>query len=395
MVDIGLRKKFDAQFALVGKAFKEAGPEGDMSLVTCLSGNEEQKVRQLERMTQELVTWDQELQKQAGGYGRRESMQSFEHSGKREDQVEEGPFENLGAFVKAVIERPNELKDMGITTGEDGGFMVPTSVLTQVLSVAPSASVMRPGATVIPPGDYPDAKVEIPALRQGASGILGGISFTPVDEGTAGKSNDPKLDMVALEPQRFSGYITVGNSLLRNATAMSAFIENTFRNSKAALEDYWFLQGTGGPYPLGILNSPAALKVARTTAGSITFADIGEMIAKQLSDNGVWLCSRSAIKKMIAMADTFGNALWIAGVPEQGDPQPARRVSDLLHLETAGSRHRGRLDFRGSVSLPYPRRFGALRSKLGTRQVQGIADHHQTGRESRRRTLGQGKNHHG
>jgi HK97 family phage major capsid protein len=174
-------------------------------------------------------------------------------------------------------------------------------------------AIVRPRATVLPPGEYPDAKMEIPALRQGASGLYGGVSFSAVNEGAAGTSNDPKLDLVSLEPQRISGYVTVGNSLLRNATAMSAFIETLFRNAKAGYEDYQFIQGAGGALPLGMLNSPAKVQVARTTALSVVFADIANMMAKQYGSNPIWIASKSTLPKIIGMADAVGNSIYIVG----------------------------------------------------------------------------------
>ena len=97
---------------------------------------------------------------------------------------------------------------------------------------------------------------------------------------------------------------------------------------------------------------------------------------------------------MIAMADAFGNALSIAGDLSKGIPDrlagfpiyftwrlPALGTEgDLIFVDRQPT-------FSATVRGPS---FEARNTSS-----QGIADHRRTGRESRRRTLGQGKNHHG
>jgi HK97 family phage major capsid protein len=317
------RKRFDAKKAKLDLVFKQLGTERDWNKVTCLEGDDEIKSQQVILMGEELKKEDVELQKlvmlediQKDNLKRYEFHIPADVGVPMPDpgQQQKGQFKNIGEFCQRVVMNPESLKAMGINSGEDGGFAVPDEFRTTILNVPPYDAIVRPRATVLPPGDNPDSKLEIPALRQGASGILAGFSFTAVSEGTAGTAISPKLDLVTLEPQRMSGYVVVANSLLRNATAMSAFIESEFRRSKASLEDYWFIQGNGGgTYPLGFLNSPAALSVTRATASTIAFADVANMLAKSIAINtGIWICSQSALPQIIQLKDSVGNAIFIS-----------------------------------------------------------------------------------
>jgi HK97 family phage major capsid protein len=315
------RKQFDAKKAKLDLIFKQLGSERDWTKVTMLEGDDELKSQQVILMGEELKKEDVEIQKlvmlddiQRENLKRHEVHLPYDAGVKMPDGKPAGAFKNIGEFMQMVSTNPNELKAMGINSGEDGGFAVPDEFRTSILNVPPYEAIVRPRATVLPPGDNPDSKLEIPALRQGATGILAGFSFTAVAEGTAGTAISPKLDLVTLEPQRMSGYVVVANSLLRNATAMSAFIESEFRRSKAALEDYWFIQGNGGgTYPLGFLNSPAALSVTRGTASTIAFADVANMLAKSIAINtGIWICSQSALPQIIQLKDSVGNAIFIS-----------------------------------------------------------------------------------
>jgi HK97 family phage major capsid protein len=321
------RKKFEALQETLRTAFKQAGPERDLTKITVLRGDEDFKAQELLRLSEELAISDAEckvLARETVPKGNAD-MNSFSYP---DDSARAAAlkaangagFRNLGDFIMAVRDRPGDLKAMGIDSGEGGGFAVPDAFSQRILTVSPMDAIIRPRAQVFPPGQFPDAKLEIPALRQGLSGIAGGINFAAANEGTAGAADDPKLDLITLEPQRISGYVTVGNSLLRNDTAMSGYIETLFRNSKAAWEDNQFIQGSGGAYPLGLLNAPGALAVIRNTAASIVFTDIGNMIAKQISNNPIWICTKSAIQKIIGMADALGNSIWIAGDLSKGLP---------------------------------------------------------------------------
>jgi HK97 family phage major capsid protein len=323
MTLIEKRKEWEAKRERLAMIFKQAGPDREMDKVTLLDGDADTKVQQISRMSKELEDLDTEVKRAALVEAEerkneaRFKVEMPEEKDKKETRDVRDPYtgdiKNFGHFVQMVIKEPSKLKAMGIDSGEAGGFAVPDQFATRILTVPPMDAIVRPRATVLPPGEYPDAKMEIPALRQGASGLYGGVSFSAVNEGAAGTSNDPKLDLVSLEPQRISGYVTVGNSLLRNATAMSAFIETLFRNAKAGYEDYQFIQGAGGALPLGMLNSPAKVQVARTTALSVVFADIANMMAKQYGSNPIWIASKSTLPKIIGMADAVGNSIYIVG----------------------------------------------------------------------------------
>jgi HK97 family phage major capsid protein len=316
------RKEFEAKRERLAMVFKQAGPDREMDKVTLLEGDIDTKVAQITRMSTELKELDAEVKRAAFiETEERENEKRFKvdmpddnpemkkHRDVRDPYT--GDIKNFGHLVQMVINEPGKLKAMGLDTGEGGGFAIPDTFANRIMAVPPLGSIVRPRAQVLPPGEFPDAKMEIPALRQGASGLYGGVTFSAANEGTAGTSDDPKLDLVTLEPQRISGYVTIGNSLLRNATAMSAFIENLFRNAKAGYEDYQFIQGVGGALPLGFLNSPAKVNVLRTTAGSVVFADIANMLAKQYGEGPVWIASKSALPKLIGMADAMGNSIYI------------------------------------------------------------------------------------
>jgi HK97 family phage major capsid protein len=314
------RKQYDLKKERLSMAFKQMGQERDYDKVTVFDGDRETKISQIVSMSEELKKEESELKTLAAidvieqqNRDRYAFHMPADASIKMPDSKPGHDFKgSFGEFVLKVSQNDPELKAMGIISGEAGGFMVPSNLWNDILKIPPMQSIVRPRARVIPPGDMPDAEIDIPALRQGPLGLFGGVTFTAANEGTAGTSNDPKLDLITLVPQRLSGYITVGNSLLRNVQSSSAFIESVFRDAKAGYEDYQFIQGAGGAYPLGMLNAAAAIAVSRGTASTIVWNDVLNMMIKFLSPGGVWIASQTALGQIMQLKDSVGNALFVS-----------------------------------------------------------------------------------
>lgn len=356
------RKQFDMKKERLNMVFKQMGPERDYDKITALDGDRETKISQIVSMSEELKKEEGELKTLA-------AIESIEAENKQRYQFHmpadlgvkmpdakpghdfKGSF---GEFVLKVSQGDPELKAMGIISGESGGFLVPSNLMNDLLKVPPMASIVRPRARVIPPGDMPDAEIDIPALRQGPLGLFGGVTFTAVNEGTAGTSNDPKLDLITLAPQRLSGYVTVGNSLLRNVTSSSAFIEGLFRDAKAGYEDYQFIQGAGAGYPLGMLTSPATIGVSRGTASTIVYADCLNMMIKFLSlgTGGVWIASQTALGQIMQLKDSVGNALFVSSANAGATQAPSQT---LLGMPIYFTFNQPVLGTKGDLMLVDPR----------------------------------------
>jgi HK97 family phage major capsid protein len=181
----------------------------------------------------------------------------------------------------------------------------------------PEDAIFRPRALIVSGRDAPDGKVSLPALRWGAGGVYGNITFVQAAyEGTPGQSDDPKYDGIMMEPQRTSAFFTIGNSLLRNVPAMNTIIERIFRNAKSAWEENLFLQGPGLTGPLGALNAPCAIRVPRQTANAIHYADVVAMFIESYG-SPVWVANMSALPQIVTLSDDTGKSIFNAEGPVQ------------------------------------------------------------------------------
>ncbi len=244
-------------------------------------------------------------------------------------------FENTGEFLAAVRFNPNDQRlnfvegvgaqtdenglqaEMRMDNNQSGGFMVPTQLRSNIMSVAPQDALVRPRASVIPAGSPPDAAITMPALDQSGANpgnMFGGMTFNWIEEGGEKPETDADLRSVTLTPHEIAGFVTVTDKLLRNWQASAAFIEGLMRGGVSAAEDYAFLRGTGVTQPLGALNAPATKFVNRANALSVNYDDLIKMVAVLLMRGGtpVWSMPQSALPKIATLQDPEGHYIWKA-----------------------------------------------------------------------------------
>jgi len=242
----------------------------------------------------------------------------------------ENRFENIGEFFATVATNRNDerllpfkenrtAQQMG--TGSLGGFAIPEQFLNEIKSVTPQGSIIRPRATVIKAGSPPDAKINIPALDQGASkNMYGGIEVIHGGETFSITETNAALRQVTLEPKSLKGFIPVSNELINNWSAATSFLQAQMRLAINGAEDYDFYRGTGVNSATGILNSACRVNYTRATANTIVYNDIVGMLARaKMGGVLAWIASQTTIPQLATMADAGSNNIWIqssvAGIP--------------------------------------------------------------------------------
>ncbi|MBA7477127.1 hypothetical protein ES707_12525 [subsurface metagenome] len=214
-----------------------------------------------------------------------------------------------------------ERRGFSMEIGEEGGFLVPDLLAERILRVGPESSVVRPRCTKIPPDSlHPDAKTGIPTVDS-EEGVLGGLQVSWLAEGAEKPEIEkPKLVMVELEPMEVAAHCTVSDKLLRNASAVSIFLESVFRSALYAEEDYQCIQGDGVGKPLGFLNSAAKILVPRDTATTFKFADVAQMMTVfyySSWSSAVWLINHSVMAQLIEMVDAGSHRVFIGSDPSK------------------------------------------------------------------------------
>lgn len=244
--------------------------------------------------------------------------------GNQKPAVEKSEFRNFGEFIQAIrfnredrrlqfkeFEGP-EKRDLNMTNGVQGGFLVPAQFATQLLAIQPGDAIIRPRATVIPAGNPPDAPITFPALDQsGARGVYSGVTVAWLAEGGAKPETEPRFRDITIAPHEVAGHVVVTDKLLRNTEAASVLVSNLLRGAIFAAEDDAFLGGGGVGMPLGILGHPATIPIVRAGAGAVAYADVTGMYARaKFGGPLAWIASPTILPQLMAMADVGNNHVW-------------------------------------------------------------------------------------
>lgn len=270
------------------------------------------------------------------------------------EEGHERKFGNFGEMIREVAAmhghgQTTEKRDLLISSGGSGGFMIPPQFSQNILAVDPSRAIVRSRAVVIPAGDMPDAEFQIPYFDQDDE--HGGVSYTKRKEGGTMGESDVDIGLLKLKPQEQSTFVDVSKKTMENAPALASFIETRFRMGKLAKEDYLFINGSGVDQPLGLLKSNCRIAVPRNTTANIKFVDIATMMASQLDmAKGFWLCTQRAIPQLVALTDSAGNSIYIAGDVSKGIPASLLGFPIVWSTRTPAVGEEGDISF---VNLDY------------------------------------------
>jgi len=131
---------------------------------------------------------------------------------------------------------------------------------------------------------------------------------------------DLKLRAITLEAKKLNTYISISREAYRSASMLASQLsEQLAKNIRLSLE-YALWNGTGTGQPLGILQSPCRIELARTTAGSIVMDDVVEMytrLASQYLKNAAWFISQPAMADIFGLEDGSGRSIFVTNASEK------------------------------------------------------------------------------
>jgi len=212
----------------------------------------------------------------------------------------------------------------------DGGFLIPEVLRSDIMQVALESAVVRPRAQVIP---MDSLRVPIPMLdsTSNVSSVFGGVVCFWTEEAAQLVESQASFGRVVLDAKKLTGYAEVPNELLADAPAFSAFFDTIFPRAVAWFEDIAFMTGTGVGEPMGFINCPASVNVAKESGqanATIVWENIVKMYARMLPTalgNAVWVASIDTFPELATMAlsvGTGGGPVWMGNYTSPGANTP-------------------------------------------------------------------------
>ncbi len=250
---------------------------------------------------------------------------------------QEKPFKNLGDFMFAVreatvrditVERANRLDGIkafnmkatgaGETVGSDGGFLVQSDQSQALWERAWQTGQLFPKCAQQNIGPQFNG-VKIPAVDETsrANGSRwGGIRAYWAAEGGTTTATKPKFNLIELSLKKLFAVIYASDELNADAAAFESFLMRTLPLEIGFNLDTAIIEGTGAGTPLGVLNAPATVSVAKETqaAKTIVFENIVNMWSRLWSgarNDVLWLINQDVEPQLFGMTKAVGTG----GVP--------------------------------------------------------------------------------
>jgi HK97 family phage major capsid protein len=224
------------------------------------------------------------------------------------------PDKESNFFAAAISGKyhPGLIKNsLNETTPSDGGFLVPVEHAANIHAVSLENEIVMPRCYVQP---MQSNEITIPGMTIGSHGshLFGGFTATYTPEAGEIDENDPKVRAMKLVAKKLTGLIRFSSELQMDTPGGMGQIETICGKGLGWYRDKAFLKGTGAGEPLGILNSPALISVAKESAQSndtILYENLTKMMAAMYAGsfgNSVWLCHQSTIPQLLQLSMAVG-----------------------------------------------------------------------------------------
>lgn len=206
---------------------------------------------------------------------------------------------------------------LGSDIGSDGGFLMPESMRSDILTLSLESGVVRPYATVIP---MTTKTLLMPSVdvTSNQTSLFGGFVAYWTAEGQALTKSAPKFGQTELSAKKLTIYTEVPNELPQDAGALVAFLAQGMPKAVAYTEDDGFTNGTGVGEPEGWLNCDAMVVADHTndptTATNISWVDIISMYSRMLPSSirsARWIASIDSLPQIALAANAAGYPMWL------------------------------------------------------------------------------------
>jgi HK97 family phage major capsid protein len=237
-----------------------------------------------------------------------------------------------------------------LVEGEDqyGGYLIPPEFRQDLMLAVNQMNEIMPRCTQVP---MRSTMVKIPFVNgfdESGGLVYGGIQWKWLDELATKTETRPKFGRISLELKKMAGLAYASDEILEDSPmSMENILRNGFRDGLNFNLNKAFIRGTGAGQPLGILNAPCKVAVAKETgqvAATIVFENIVKMYARMFDvSNAVWLANQNCLPQLAAMSlsvGTGGVPVWLPANSVSGAPYDTLMGKPLIwskHCSTLGT----------------------------------------------------------
>jgi HK97 family phage major capsid protein len=224
-------------------------------------------------------------------------------------------WQNFRGFVEAVASNRAhpQLRAISEGTPSDGGFLVPPQFASTIFDVALEGEVVRPRASIFP---MQSNTLTIPASVIGdhSANLYGGTTAAWGAEGGTLAESQPEFRAMTLAAKKLSIFTVTTSEWLEDSISPETYLQNIFAAALGWYLDLGFLRGSGAGCPLGVLNSPCLVTVAKETgqaADTIVYENLAKMLSRLAPasfSRSVWAAHPTTIPKLLTLCVVIGTS---------------------------------------------------------------------------------------
>lgn len=236
----------------------------------------------------------------------------------------EGRFKNLADFSLAVWHGNDSrlLRNSTMTTGEgvSAGYLVPIQFVNQMMDAALAQEVIRPRANVVPMTSKLATVASFDSL-DGTNSKRAGLQMYWEPETwqmTEQKATAAQIELVA---KKANVFVVVSQELAADAPMFDRQLTQAMVSAVAAGLDYAFINGTGAGMPLGMINAPCTIEVAKESgqaANTLLIQNLMKMVGRLSPASftrATWLVHPTMIPQLYGLSYLVKN---VAGTENVG-----------------------------------------------------------------------------
>ena len=210
--------------------------------------------------------------------------------------------EEIRAFRASMLEGTPSL----------GGFSVPEPLAAKWLDESLPDEIIRPRCQVWP---MTSASLKVPAFDgndQSAGTYFGGFSLEFLAEEAAGTPKTGKLRLIELSAKKAGLFVNASSEVIEDGLGFEGQLTMAIKKSLSLGMDFYLLRGLGAGQPLGVLNSPGVISVAKETgqsADSLCYENLTKLFSRMYSEGhqrAIFIANPSTIPQLLQLSQAVG-----------------------------------------------------------------------------------------
>jgi len=207
-----------------------------------------------------------------------------------------------------------------------GGFLVQADFADAIFMLAHDIGDILGRVRKLPIGPNSNG-IKIPGIDETSRATgsrWGGVQSYWAAEGAGVTATKPKFRLTEFDLKKLMSVAYITDELLQDSTALTSVYGQAFSEEVTFMTEDAIFEGTGAGQPLGILNSPALVTVAKENgqvAGTVVKENIDKAWARlwaRSRKNAVWLINQDVEPQLAALNGIVGTGGQLVYMPPGG-----------------------------------------------------------------------------